>query len=631
MSRPLACLLLAALAACEDAVPAEGPADARPADLGLRADAAAPDAALARLLHVGPSDDPRPPDGSQARPWPTPDAAAAVARPGDVIFLLPGRHPALTALPPGVELLGAGPEATTLAGPLTLDADGARAGGLRLVDGVLAVLAPAALHGLEVVGEAQPAETHLEIRAEAELVDVTVRDVAPGEAGAVIVETPAPVAWTGGGVADVAGIGLRTLGADLRLARLDLVRTTGMGALVDAGSARLDDVRLRGAAGAGLRFLEAEVALQGVVLEDVAYDDTQNTGSGVGFIGGTATVRDVTIARVERGLRATLGAQVTGGGVRVREAQNDGVTVHQAARVQLVDVAVEGAGNAGLTVSGAAADVEGLEVRAARRAGVFVADGEVDLRRVHVADGGDRGITALRSTVHLAEITVTGAAVGVQITEPVLAEVAGAQLDACADAGLAVIGPGRVALADVAIQALTGGVEALPAGLQIFDAEIAGHDVLVAGGVGEGLHLDGATGALAGVRVEGHGPGVVAFEGTVALEDVTVTGAAGAGVLASAGALTLRGATIGGTTDAPAIGPGDGVAALDAEVTLIDVASAGNAGSGLALLGGSRGQLAGRVDLSDNGAYGLQLDCASRVEGDFQAARNGRGVQGGCP
>ncbi|MEZ4470123.1 MAG: hypothetical protein R3F60_04815 [bacterium] len=595
---------------------------------------AAPDAALSRLLHVGQTGDPRPPDGSQARPWPTPDEAAAQARPGDVIFLLPGRHPALARLPAGVELLGAGADVTTLAGPLTLDAPDARIGGLRLEDGVLAVLAPATLHDLEVTGAAQPLETHVEIRAAAQLSDVWVRDVEAGEAGAVVVETPDAVRWEGGGVAQVTGVGVRALQADLTLRGVDLVAVAGMGVLGDGGRYLVEDVRCRATAGAGLRFLEADTTVRGLVVEDVAYDPSQNTGSGLGIIGGTADVQQLTAARVERGLRATLGAAVTGRGIHVVEAQNDGVTAHQEARVDLADVEVDGAGNAGLTVSGATAIVAGLRVDGARRAGVFVADGEAVLGAVTIGPAPERGVTALRSRVQIDGLGVRGAVVGVQLTEPAgeAGHVRQARLTACGDAGLAVIGPGRVALGDLEVVGLVGGADPLPGGLQVFDAEIQVEGVTVTGGVGEGIHLEEAGGRVAGVAIEGHGPGIVVFDPVAGLrlDGVEVVGARGAGLLVSGGDLDVAGGRFAASLADAAIGSGDGVAVLAAALRLADTVAEGNEGSGLALLGGATAALSGQVELLDNGAYGAEVAYGCRLEGPSRPGER-PGGQGGCP
>lgn len=591
------------------------------------------DAFRSTLLHVGTRADPRPADGSRERPWPTPDDAAQRARPGDVIFLLPGQHPALTALPEGVELLGAGRDTTTLAGPLVLTAPGGLVGGFTLEGAPLRVEADARLHDLLI---AQAHETALVLGATATLDEVSLSAIEAPE-GAVQITTAEPITWTGGTLTDLVGPGVVATGADLNLAGVHFTHIGGFAVLGDTGHYVLSGVEVAGATGAALRFLEADTEISTCRLTDVAVDPAQGTGAGLDFIGGVGVVRGCDIEAVERGLRAARGAQVEALAVRIGRALGDGVVVGEAAALQLTDVQVDGAGSGGVSVTGATLTATNLTVRRAGRHGLFVVDGTADLRTVELTDGGARGLAALRATLMVDGLIVRDAPdVCVQITEPVATTLGRLELTHCGGAGISIIGPGaEVALEAADIQDIFLDGTGASAGISLYQTTLAGHDLTVQGSAAEGIRIEQASAHLTDVQLRTTaGPGLAIFAPAdpVRVERLTVEAATGAGVLVTEGALTLVAPTVTGTRPDPEIGPGDGIAAAFlGELTVEGGRSATHAGSGLSLAGASTGHLTGGLVLENNAAYGLTVECGSTlVERDYQARGNTRGAELTC-
>lgn len=608
-------------AAVVDALPGDGPAiEVDQAIVGPR------------LIHVGASADPRPPDGSRERPYPTAREGFLVAEAGDVVFLLEGEHRAIEALPPDVELLGAGPESTRLAGPLQLAQAGAVVGGFTLVGGALDIQQPASVSDVRIDGAPTPA---LIGAAPATLNEVSV-DTPIGTDPAV--RFTATVTWEGGGVSASPGIGIWAEGADLTLIDLDLTDIAGFGIFAEGGQHQVRGLRVRGAAGAAARFLRAETTVVDCGIADVA--TFENVGAGVGFVGGTGSVDGCEVVDAERGLRVTLGGRMTARNIRVTRMRGDGVSINDEAEGEVEDLVVDGARAGGVTVVRARATLRRVSLSDGRRHGLLVSRSTATVEGIEVSGGEARGIALLNSTARVEGGVIRGSPdVCVQVTDPEGENLlSGLTLEGCAGAGLGVfgVGTGSVALRDSTITGTTLGVDDFAAGVHVFDGAVQLSSVTIRGGSGEGVRLEGAAGRLDAVTVEDTpGPGLVALDPSapIVVEGLVARRNGGAGVLVTGGALDLGAPTISGSTAAPGIGPGDGIAAPFQAVLTVRGGDIGdNANHGISVEGLSTVRLRESVRLHDNGGFGVQVGCGSTVEipASYESVGNARGAESFC-
>ncbi|MGK0358066.1 MAG: hypothetical protein ACI9U2_000349 [Bradymonadia bacterium] len=630
---PLTAVALAcALSGCDDAV-TPPTTDAWVSDARIT-DAEVADAEMAgpRLIHVGESADVRPPDGSRERPYPTAAGGFAVALPGDVVFLLEGDHPAIDALPAGVELLGAGPDVTRLAGPLALANADAKAGGFTLHSGHLHIQKSATVSDVRVDAAPTPA---LIVDADASLHQVMVVD-ALGDAPAV--QASAALVWTGGGVANAPSTGVHSEQADLTLTDLDLRDLGGLGVFADGGRHVIRGLRVRGAMGAAARFVEAESEVFDCGMTDIGI--FQGTGSGVGIIGGMGAIEGCDIIGVERGLRASLGGQLTARDVHVSRVSGDGLTVNDST-ANVDGLIVDAPRSGGVSVIGSTATLRDVTINTANRYGLLANNATVEITGLTVNGSGARGVSVLRSAATMTGVDISDAGdVCIQVTDPEGAVAFDdVRLTNCAGAGLSIFGagPSPVALSDAIIRDTQAGNEDFVAGVHVYNGEMALTRVDIEGAVGEGIRVDNSAARLDTVRVVGHpAPGLTVLDPTA---PVTATGLTaerngGAGVLIVGGALTLTAPQISGTRPAPEIGPGDGIAApFQADLTVIAGRSGDNAGDGISIAAGSTATLRDAVSLDANAGWGLQVACGATLvnPSDYRAEENGRGAQSICP
>lgn len=630
--RLTALVIACGLFACDDAAVAPTTSDARQLDADI-ADATLLDAAVPgpRLIHVGESADPRRPDGSRERPYAGARDAFSVARPGDVVFLLEGEHPTIDAVPAGVELLGAGPDATRLAGPLMLGTADAEVGGFTLFGGQLYTSETATVTDVRVDAAPSPA-----IIAHAPLTLRRVVVVDPtGDAPAVRVT--AALIWTDGGVSNAPADSIQATEADLTLTDLDLLNQGGFGIFADGGRHMIRGLRVRGAAGAAARFVEADTEVFDCGMADI--DIAEGTGSGVGVIGGIAAIEGCDIIGVERGLRASRGGQLTARDVAVSDVSGDGLTVNDSA-ANIDGLQVDTPRSGGASVINSTATLRAVTIDDPSRYGLLVDGSVVEVSALSVNGSGARGLSFLRSAGSVDGLDVVDADdVCIQVTDPTDAlTLTDVRLTGCAGAGLSVFGsgPSPVALTDATIRDTRVGGEDFVAGVHVFSADLALTRVDIEGTIGEGVRVENSVARMDTVRVAGHAaPGLTVLDPTA---PVTVTGLtaednAGAGVLVVGGAVTLTAPQISGTRSAPEIGPGDGIAApFQAELTVLGGRSGANAGSGVSVAAGSTVTLRDEVMLDMNGGWGLQVACGADLANpaEYQAEGNLRGPQSVC-
>lgn len=631
-ARRLGLLAAASLWACgEPSAPVTQDA-ARPEPAG---DAAPlPDATVrARLLHVEAGADAAGADGTRDRPYPDLAAAYAAARPGDVVFLLPGEHGAALAPPDDVELLGSGPGVSIVDGPLRLSRAGARIRGLTVRGGEPGVelTAPATLVDLQIAGAS--AEVYVEVHFER--VEV-IESVGIG----VQVHPGAHLRWRGGGARSTGGDAVRSQEARLDIEGLAVRDPGGFGIYADGGTITADRIQVSGAAGAGLRFIEAETTATRVEVLDTRYEAGQGSASGVGFIGGHGVLRSARVRGGDRAVRVTRAARVEVWDVEVTGAV-DGLSAADGAIVQATDLRVRGVRNTGVVVTRAEADLDQVTIQGTGRIGVLVSDGRLGARAVAVEDAAARGVAILSASARIADLQVRRAGdVGLQVTDPTGAvAVEGGVFEDCGTSGVGAFGrgPEPVVLKEVAIRGTRLGAEQLAHGLHLLRAHVRCLDLTSEENEGAGVFAEGSTLSLEGARLRGNTePGLVLLEaeGDASVAGVEADDNGGAGILVVGSAGRLHDVRAHGNRFAAAVGPGDGVAAaFGADVEVARGTLRENAGSGLSLIGVSAARLAD-TELSGNAGAGVNVACdGSRLTeaAGNRYADNAAGDRGGCP
>ncbi len=649
-------LALALALGCDGAPTRQAPPDVGPRPDAGAADASPPDAALARLLHVAPGASPDAADGRRDHPFPTLQAAYEAARPGDTVLLLPGDHGPAIAPPDGVALWGSGAINTTLQGPLVLRRAGADVRSLTVLGGepAVTVRASASLGAVDVragVGEG------LRVEGDAVLEDVRVVDTrapdgaeppafgpeGPSAGAAVQVASGGRLTWRGGGVAGAWWMGVRSAGGALTLDDVAVTDPGGPGVFVEGGTLVARALVVERAVGAGVRLLDAEGDLTDLRIVDVAYASDQGTGTGVGFVGGAGRVTRLTVVGGERGLRVAGGAVVEGTGVDVRDGTGSGVGV-AGAEARLTDVRIERMANGGLQVGqGGALAVERVVVIDVRRYGLLASQASVEVTGLRIEGSAARGVTLLGANARLDDVEIVDAAdVAVQITDPPAeggVHVGALTVRGARGAGVAVFGRGGapVEIEDAEIEGTRPGDGDLADGVQLFDAKAHLRRVTVRRNDGAGILVERGDAVLEAVEAEANGgPGLVVVEptGPVLSTGLVARGNGGQNVLVLGGLVELQGGALAEALPDPAEGAGDGlVAAQSATVVLRGVTVRGNGRHGAAALARSALRIEGN-HFERNHGFGVQVGCDGSSladEGGNTYAGNADGERGGCP
>ncbi len=578
--------------------------DARPPDAGS-------EPPTGRLFHVDPEAPREGADGSRAAPYSNITDAYAAARPGDVVLLLAGTYAPPAPPPEGVELLGAGPGLVRVEGEVRVEREGLSLGGF-------------SVHGAGVV-----------VTAEASLRDILVVD-APGDG--FVVEAPTELVRCE--VQGAAGAGIRA-SADLAGVDLAIRDTGGIGVLANGGAHTLERVDVRQARGAGLRFVDAEVTLAEVWVAGTVYDETEATGSGIGFVGTHGALRGGVVDGGDRGLRVSMGADVVVEDVVVRRAHT-GINVSNGSRITLREVRVTTAPGGGVTVVDGDATLVGVHVADVGRVGLLVSRGTLDGEEVTVDGATERGISLLAAHGSLRNFLVRRAGnVGVQVTDPDGdIHLERGLVEDCATTGVSLLGQpdgGTVELRDLEVRQTRPGEQNYAFGVHLFDTSATLERVHAHENAGAGVLAERSALSLKAPLLNNNGgPGVVAVEPTLTtvVTDAVAVGNAGSGMLFIGGSADVAGADVSGSTPALGEGEGDGITGgFRARLSVRDSHLHENEGSGLVLSGFSDGRLSA-TRLVANGRFGVFVSCDSSALEEPTAntyADNHEGPRNDCP
>ncbi len=608
---PAALVLLAVGGLGCDDEPARQPP---PIDMAPLPDVAAPDmltpdmAPAARIWFV--AHDAAGGDGSQRAPFARPDDAYAVARPGDLVILLPGRHPTPPLPPAGVELLGSGSRVTTVEGPMVVDRSVTL--GAMTIDGGDPPLHITA-EGRATIDEVRVSgAVSLVIRVDGALEG---RDLSAVGSPALQVGVDAAVDVRGGALQGIDSAAVVSSG-QLRLDTVG-ISADGDGVRVEGGEAVLDTPLIDGVA-VGVRVLDGEAIVRGGLIRGAA--EPGGTGAGVRVMGGMVRVEDVRITESDRGVRVDPQGTLDLQGCVVREPATDGLSI-QGGRATGSGLTVVNPGNVGLAVlDDGAAELTNVSINGAARAGVLcdgarlVADGLV------VQAARARGITLSRSSVELDGVVVFQAGdVCLQITDPIeRVAVRDGTFEACVGSGVAVFGGGgEVVLQSLVVQGTTVGDGGLAEGVHLFRtrAELTGITSL--DNAGAGVLFEQAAGFVRGGALSGNvDPGLVVLEPPTPVEGsmLLLEGNGGAGALVVAGELQITDSMALRTTISLDVALGHGFYATAGGRLVVQGGQAWeNAGSGVAFDPATTGAV-GASELFDNRGYGLDASCGAMVE-----------------
>jgi hypothetical protein len=553
-------------------------------------DAAVVDATTGgRLLHVS-SEASAEGDGTTNAPFRRLDEAALVGSSGDTVLLSAGHHAPLTASwPEGVELWGAGREATFVDGPLSL--------------------------------RGVPALRALTVRGGTPALSLT--DGAAFEVG----------------VEDADGDGLVAAG---RVTLRDVAIRRSSDAGMRAADAVLDVEQLvvASARGSAIKVAGGEGLLRGLRLSDVALGDDGVSAHGLDVDGARLRAVDVEVTGVlDRSLRFARDAEVELEAARVPQAGSEGLAILSGARVQLKGVRIDGASSTGISVIGAHVSGRDVEVHDCGRAGLLVSEGTADLEDLRVYGGAARGISWLRAQGLLVGARVEGSGnVGVQVTEPLETRFEGLVIVGARETGLSILDaePQRLQVTGGQIRDTMAGNESGGEGVFAYDASFSIQGTTITGSAGAGLRIEGGGVDAGQVTVEGSvGPGLLVIDPT---RPVNVVGGAflnngEAGVLVLNGMTRFEDCRADGTSPLPGAVDADGFTFYGGAHTLTGGAAEENANAGIRL--GNRGQLTvGGVSAARNGGWGLEVTCDGSevtITEPLAFDANGRGGRNRCP
>ena len=533
-------------------------------------------------------------DGTRERPFLRAEAAFALARPGELIVLLPGDHPAWTQPPPrGVEVQGLSRARVRLAGP------------------VLLANADTALRNLTVHGGAPGVRTTASARIENVLVE------------------------------DTPGNGVEVGAGPFSATELEIRGAAAVGFLANVGPVDLTDIRVDGARGGGIRLTGIDTTARGLDVRNVVLDVEEVRANGVEIEGGQAEIHGLTVGEVgDRAIRIAQGARVVLTDVVVTGPAADGIAVLSGADATLTGFRVSGAQSVGLTVNEASAHVTDGRIVGGGRAGALFSKGASDVEGLQVLDAPVRGIAILRAQGRFAGLDVQRAAdVGLQITDPAgPITVVDAHFADNGVSGIAAFGTGTgsVRLERVLVEGTRLGADELGEGLHVYEAELTVIDSEFRGNAGAGVLVDRASLTVERTRLTanlGAGLATVDAAGAVRLTEVHAEGNHGAGVLAIGGTLFTQDCAVTATAPAPD-GTGDGVELVAGAVAvMVGDALWGNAGHGLMVFGDAH-VTATDLDAHENGGYGVYVACDAStavLEGVPVLAGNAAGPRNACP
>lgn len=595
----------------------DGPRDSALDDaLDGATDGDRPDAHLDRIWFV--ADGALDGDGSRDRPFGAPAAAYAVARAGDTVLLLPGAHPAPPAPPAEVVLSGAGPDATTITGPWTLDAPAivrelAVTGGWTIT-AELAVDAVAVTGALTIDGAVSGRDLHV----------VGEATVAPG----------ARLDLLGGSLHSEAADALESAG-EVRLDQITASAPMGSAIVVVGGALVVTGAQIERAV-IGVEVTGGRAEVDETTL--TAITDRDALGAAVRVRAGEAELTEVIIQDVARALRVDADGRLVGDGVIARDVDTDGLSV-QSGVAEVDGLRVEGPGNAGIALTlDARATLTEATVVTPGRVGVLVDSATLEARGLLVDGSTERGITIARATATLDGFRVQGAGnVGVQITDPAgpVRLVDGA-ISNCRTSGIGVFGDGEITFDDVVVEGTVRGEGDLGEGIHVYRG-VARIDGLIArDNAGAGVLYEESSGTLTAVELSGNGdPGLVALDPPDPISAVRLTARdnGGAGVVVFGGRLALADSITEANRAAFGLGPGHGFYAGFGGVLDVEGGAAlDNAASGVAYELGTSGRVEG-TQMIGNGGYGLSIGCGAMVTdgGGLVFMGNGAGERGGCP
>ena len=642
-----------AMAACDDGAVGLDRSDVAAADRAdgpVRGSDAAVEPPPSRPVFVDPVADEEGADGTASRPYPLADLALVNAAAGDVVVLLPGNHPTITALRGDVELWGSGVGVTQVEGPLAVVTPGVRIRGLTVVGGnpALALHAPCRLEDVDV---RRPDGAAIAVTADVELVDVAVEggesngaDPAadPAELFATVqVALDARLVWRGGAIRGSAVAGLRAVEAQLDLETVDIVGAGSFGAVIVGGSTSIRDAVIRDVRAAGVRFIRAEAEMDGAHIADVAVDPDRGTGSGVGVVGGHVMLRDITVERaLDRAFRVALGARLEGERLVALESGVDGLGVGGDAAADVDGLVVDTAGTGGVTVVDGEIHLRDVEVRNVGRHGFLIDRGTFDVDGFIVRGSRARGFTLVNAAGVFAGFDVDGAPdLGFSLRTPsgAIALRDGVVRNAGA-VGIAIEGPvpSPVELVRVRVEGTVAGGGESGEGIQLRDGALVGHEVTSARNAGPGLVVDGSTVQIAdSVFEENGGEGAVVIGGAGTFERTVAIGNRAAGFVFAESEGRLVESEARNTDFSVADGLGEGLAALiNSRVEIEGGCFADNQVNGLYAFGRSTIVVSHGARLTGNGGFGVYAFCdGSLVQAtlDVTIEDNVRGARNPCP
>jgi hypothetical protein len=621
-------------------------------DAGRAADAAAnadsgeedPDARpTGRLVHVSPGSDGRGADGSRDRPYPTIHAGIEAAAVGDVVFLLPGEYPAPGRPIEGpADLLGSGPDASRLLGPLELAGTGLRLRDVSLLGGEPAatITGEVTLEGIRIEGAVA---TGLAVEGAATLREVHVTGIQPKE------EVPFPagvrvadgrLVWSGGGASDTASSGVHAVGGTVVLTDLEFTRLDGFGVYADVAAVEMSGIRVEEALAAGIRVVECQSDLRDLRIDATVYDEGGlNTGNGLDLVSGEATVVGIeTHGAALTGIRATNGARATIEGAVVHNAGVDGLSVQAESEVTVEGAEIRDTGSTGVVVIDAQLTLRDARVIGHRRQGMLSGRaGRLIGERVLVEDGETRGISILAGTAVFEDLTVRRAAdVALSVSdasEPVTVE--GGLFEDNASTGVAVTGREPVSLVGVTVRGTRRGPDGLADGVHVYRGSATLRDTRLEGNRATGLLVEGGEVQMTGGGLtDNDEPGVVLIESEAesTFDGVVASGNRGSGFLVIGSAARFVDVEATDSRTSPKDGTAEGLSAvLQSNLTVVGGRFHSNPGNGVQLFQGARAAFED-ARFESNGQFGVVCGFGSQAtfSGDNVFAGNTRGDTSGC-
>ncbi len=580
------------------------------------------DQGASRLLHVSPGADEDEATGSRFQPFPDPAQAYQQARPGDVIFLLPGEYSAL-APPPGVELMGSGEE-SRLRGDLELE-EGSISN-LSFIESRLTIKGEVSLRDLRL----EQSSLNLKPEARADLERVSFY-AAPDPA----LESEGALSWRGGGIFEGAGVGCllngepESLLQDLRFEDLG-----GPAVRASAGSVSLEKIRIDRVLSLGLDLQGVEAQLKDLQIAQV--EELEFLSAGISALGGRLEGEEIQIDEALKGLRIREGAEVSLSALEINAVET-GINIDEA-RLTLEGLKLIGARSTGIVLNDGALTLRGAQIQGAVRVGLLSDGGSLELEDLEISAAPGRGMSLLRSQGELSAVSIQNLEdLGAQITDPTgLIHWNGGEISGVVGAGVALFGRGEQAieLEGLKISQVRLDFEGLGPGLQLYQTWAKLSDLEVQQCQGQGVYAELSELEVQGGLFRGNGaPGIALLEpSTLSLiQDVRSLENLGAGFLLVSGEAQFLGCEALRNRASPVEGPGDGLAVpFQGTIQVEGGRYSENRGSGISLSLGSGGHITG-AQIQENGGYGIEESCNGPLElSELEFEGNRRGDRSGC-